>query len=334
MGIGLMRRLLFLIVACAALARAQSTYAVIITGLGGEKEFDTAFADLSARIETGLGVSGFPSDHMIILPVAHARKEDIARAFAQLAAKTKTADTLLVFLIGHGTDDGQEYKFNVPGPDPTAADFKQWFDSVPAGKQVIVNSSSSSGAVIPIWSHAGRVVITATRTAEERNATAFMRFFAEALRDPAADMDKNGVVSTLEAFKYAEQKVGKFYETAGRIATEHPLLDDNGDGKGVKDPSAANGEGLLAAIIPLVRFAASKAALDTPEARELREHKEKVENDIATLKYGKASMEKDDYSRQLEKLLLDLARTQQALEKLEKPAAAKPAEVKPAEVKP
>lgn len=318
-GIGLMRRLLFLIAMCSALARGQSTYAVIITGLGGEKEFDTAFADLSGRIETSLRVSGFLPDHLISLPVAKARKEDIARVFADLAAKTKPADTLLVFLIGHGTHDGQEYKFNVPGPDPTAADFKQWFDKVPAARQVIVNSTSSSGAVTAIWSHVGRVVITATRTPEERNATVFMRFFAEALSDPAADMDKNGVVSTLEAFKYAEQRVAKFYESAGRIATEHPLLDDNGDGKGVKDPSAANGEGLLAAQVPLVRFAASKAALDTPEARALREHKEAVENQIAALKYSKASLEKDDYSRQLEKLLVDLARTQQALEKLEKP---------------
>jgi hypothetical protein len=316
-GIGLMRRLLFLVVLCSAFAHAQSTYAVIITGLGGEKEFDTAFADLSTRIETGLRVSGMTPDHLILLPVAHARKEDIARAFADLAAKTKPADTLLVFLIGHGTHDGQEYKFNVLGPDPTAGDFKQWFDKVPAGRQVIVNSSSSSGAVTALWSHVGRVVITATRTPEERNATVFMRFFAEALRDPAADMDKNGIVSALEAFKYAEQRVKKFYESVGRIATEHPLLDDNGDGKGVADPSAANGEGLLAAMVPMVRFTAAKAALDTPEARELRAHKDKVENDIAELKYNKAAMEKDDYSRNLEKLLIDLARTQQALEKLE-----------------
>ena len=316
-GIGMTRRLILLIVMLGGVAHAQSTYAVIITGLGGEKEFDTQFADLSARIEKGLRNSGMAADHLVSLPAARARKEEIARVFADLTAKTKSADTLLVFLIGHGTHDGQEYKFNVPGPDPTAADFKQWFDKVPAARQVIVNSTSSSGAVTAIWSHVGRVVITATRTAEERNATVFMRFYAEALSDPAADMDKNGIVSSLEAFRYAEQRVTKFYESAGRIAAEHPLLDDNGDGKGVKDPGPTNGEGLLAAAVPLVRFAGSKAALDTPEARELRGHKEAVENEIAALKYSKASLEKADYSRQLEKLLIDLARTQQALEKLE-----------------
>lgn len=316
-GLGLMRRLWLLLWLAPALAHAQSTWAVIVTGLGGEKEFDTSFADLSGRVETGLRLSGMTPDHIVSLPVAHSRRDEIAKAFNDLDAKMKPADTLLVFLIGHGTHDGQDYKFNVTGPDPTAEDFKQWFDKAPAGRQVIVNSTSSSGAVTPSWTHAGRVVITATRTAEERNATVFMRFFAEALRDPGADIDKNGVVSTLEAFQYAEQRVKKFYESAGRIATEHALLDDNGDGKGVADPSPANGEGLLAANVPLVRFTTARAAADTPEARELRTHKEAVENQIATLKYGKASLEKDDYSRQLEKLLIDLARTQQALEKLE-----------------
>ena len=121
----------------------------------------------------------------------------------------------------------------------------------------------------------------------------------------------------LPIYRYAEQHTVKFYESASRIATEHPMLDDNGDGKGVKDPSPQNGEGLLAATIPLVRYAAASARVDTPEARELRAQKEKLENDIAALKYNKASLEEYEYKQRLADLLLNLARAQQQLEKLE-----------------
>jgi hypothetical protein len=302
--------------ACSMNAQTQ-TYAVIITGPGGEKEFDQQFADISSRLATGLRKAGLAADHIVALPAEHSRKEEVARVFQDLAAKTHGQDTLLVFLVGHGTYDGHDYKFNVTGPDPTAAEFRQWLDKVPAGKQVIVNSSASSGAATEVWSRVGRVVVTATRNGQERNATVFMRFFAEALTDPAADMDKNGIVSALEAYRYAEQHTAKFYESAGRIATEHPMLDDNGDGKGVKDPSPQNGEGLLAATVPLVRLAAASARVDTPEARELRAKKETLENEIASLKYNKASLQEGEYKQQLDNLLLNLARTQQQLEKLE-----------------
>jgi hypothetical protein len=301
----------------SAQTQTAQTYAVIITGAGGEKEFADQFADISNRLAAGLRKSGLAADHVTLLPADHGRKEDVARVLQDLAAKTRAADTLLVFLVGHGTYDGHDYKFNLTGPDFTAAEFRQWLDKIPAGKQVVVDSSASSGAATETWSRAGRVVITATRNGQERNATVFMRFFAEALTDPAADMDKNGSVSTLEAFRYAEQHTAKFYESAGRIATEHPLLDDNGDGKGVKDPSPQNGEGLLAATVPLVRNAAAAARVDTPEARELRAQKEKLENDIAALKYNKASLEESEYKQHLADLLLNLARAQQQLEKLE-----------------
>jgi hypothetical protein len=290
---------------------------VIITGLGGEPEYDRQFQELAERCAAGLRKSGIPPANLIVLPAERATRAELAKTFQGLAGRLKFDDTLVVLLIGHGSWDGHDYKFNVPGPDPTGAEFRQWFDRVPAGRQVIVNSSSSGGAAIPVWSKAGRAVLSATRSGEERNATVFMRFFAESLSDPAADQDKNGVVSALEAYRYAAQRVAKFYEAAGRLATEHPLLEDTGDGHGQKDPSPQNGEGLLAGTIPLIRISAQTARLDTPQARELRARKETLENDIAILKYRKSSMDGREYTQQLEKLLLELARAQQALEKLE-----------------
>ena len=51
------------------------------------------------------------------------------------------------------------------------------------------------------------MVITATKTGTEKNATVFARYWVEALRDPAADTDKNETISALEAFRYAERKI-------------------------------------------------------------------------------------------------------------------------------
>lgn len=310
-------------VACCAQDRAQP-YALVVAGLGGEPAYEQQFRELGERVANVLRKSGLPPDRVVWLPPDRSRREELARAFEVAAARAGPDDLLLVLLIGHGSFDGTEYKLNLPGPDASASDFRQWLDRVPARKQVVVNATSASGASVGPWSRAGRVIIAATKSGEERNATVFMRFFAEALADPAADQDKNGLVSALEAFRYAAQRVAKFYESAGRLATEHPQLEDNGDGTGVREPSPQNGEGLLAATVALVRWNAQAARADTPAARELRARKEALENEIAALKYRKASLPEREYAARMEKLLVELARTQQRLEQLEQAAGPKP----------
>ena len=78
-----------------------------------------------------------------------------------------------------------------------------------------------------------RIVMTATRAGTEKNATFFARYFVEALRDSTADTDKNEIISALEAFKYADQKTAKYYETQKRLSTEHAILEDTGKGEGL-----------------------------------------------------------------------------------------------------
>lgn len=310
--------LLLLAAANAAAQGREQPYALIVAGLGGEPAYDQQFRELGERLAASLQKAGVPADRVAWLPPDRSRREELARAFQAASARVPADGVFLVFLIGHGSFDGVEYKMNLPGPDATAGDFRQWLDRVPAARQAVVNATSCSGATVAAWSRAGRVVIAATKSGEERNATVFMRFFAEALGDPAADQDKNGTVSALEAFRYAAQHVGKFYESAGRLATEHPQLDDNGDGAGTREPSPQNGEGLLASSVALVRFAAAGGRADTPAMRELRGRKQDLENQVAALKYRKASLPEREYSAALEKLLLELARTQQRLEQLEK----------------
>ena len=64
----------------------------------------------------------------------------------------------------------------------------------------------------------GRIIVTATKTGGERNETRFPAFFVEAFGDEAADRDRNGRVSALEAFDYAPRVVAS-YEQGGHILT-------------------------------------------------------------------------------------------------------------------
>ena len=218
-------------------------------------------------------------------------------------------------LIGHGTFDGLEYKFNIPGPDLSSVELAALMDKVQAKRQLLVNTTSSSGGSMAALRRQDRVVVTATRAGTEKNATLFARYFVEALRDSAADTDKNEIISALEAFKYADQKTVKFYETQKRLATEHAILEDTGKGDGVRNPSAENGQGLLATRFPLLKLGAAQAAAKDPEKLKLLAKKEEVESQIDKLKYQKAAMDVADYRKQLGALVLELARTQAELDK-------------------
>jgi len=178
-----------------------------------------------------------------------------------------------------------------------------------------VNTTSASGASIDALEKSNRVVITATKSGTEKNATVFARYWVEALRDPAADTDKNEVVTALEAFLYADRKTAGFYESQKRLATEHALLEDTGKGGGVRAPSPENGQGLLAGAFPVVRFGAAQRLAQDPVKRKLLARREELEQQIDRLKYQKAALSAEEYRKQLAALLLDLARTQAELDK-------------------
>jgi hypothetical protein len=175
--------------------------------------------------------------------------------------------------------------------------------------------TSASGGAIESLRKSNRVVITATKTGTEKNATVFARYWVEALNDPAADSDKNDVVSALEAFRFADKKTAAFYESQNRLATEHAVLEDTGKGEGVRAPSPENGEGMLAAQFPLLRIGATANASKDPAKLPLIARKEELEQQIDKLKYDKAAIPPDDYKKQLGALLLELARTQEAIDR-------------------
>lgn len=305
-------RSVLLILAAAATLHATTFY-VTIAGLGGEPEYEQRFSgwakDIDKTVRTG---TADVSVETLYGPAATRAK--IQSVLGQIAKDSKPNDALVLMMLGHGTFDGSEYKFNLPGPDLSATELAGLLDKI-AARQLVVNMTSASGGSRAVLEKTNRAIITATKSGTEKNATVFARYWVEALRDPAADVDKNEVISALEAFRYAEQKTSKFYETQKRLATEHPILEDTGKGEGVKNPSAANGQGLLASRIAVLKLGGSQSVANSPEKRQLLAKKEDLEQQIDALKYQKAAMPVDQYKRQLSALLLELAKTQTELDK-------------------
>jgi hypothetical protein len=306
-------RALALLLSTGALLHATTFY-LTVAGLGGEPEYEQRFSGWAKDVDKLLKSAG-PDAKVQTLYGADATKAKVQSVLGDIAHQAQPNDALVVMLIGHGTFDGSEYKFNLPGPDLSAVELATLLDKIPAQRQLIVNMTSCSGGSRAVLERANRAVITATKTGTERNATIFVRYWVEALRDSSADTDKNGVISALEAFRYAQEKTANFYDTQKRLATEHPILEDTGKGDGTKSPGPDNGEGLLAARIPVLKIGSAQELANTPEKQKLLAHKEDLEQQIDALKYQKAALPIDQYKKQLGVLLLDLAKTQAELDK-------------------
>jgi hypothetical protein len=289
-------RLAVLVLAAACAAHAATWY-VTVSGLGGEPDYDQRFKGWAMEIDRA--ARSAPDARVETLVAA--TRETVRARLALVAKQAAAEDALVVMLIGHGSFDGVEYKINLPGPDLTAVELAALMDKVAARRQLVVNMTSTSGASVAALKRAGRSVIAATRSGTEKNATVFARYWAEALRDPAADTDKNETISALEAFEYAKKKTAAFYESQKRLATEHAVLEQGGT--------------LLPAAFPLVRLGASAAAAKDPAKRQLLARKEEVEQAIDKLKYDKAALAAAEYKNRLAVLLLELAKVQEALDK-------------------
>ena len=290
-----------------------TTFYVTVAGLGGEPDYEQHFSSWAQEIDKL--VKAGSDVNVVTLYGPDATKARVQSALGQIAKEAKAGDALVLMLIGHGSFDNVDYKINLPGPDLSAAELAVLLDRIPTGRQLVVNMTSASGGSRAVLEKPNRAVITATKSGSEKNATVFARYWVEALRDPAADADKNGVISALEAYRYAEQKTANFYESQKRLATEHPMLEDTGKGDGVRAPSAENGEGLLASRFTLLQIGATQIAATTPEKKALLTKREELEQQIDQLKYQKAAMPAEDYKKQLAALLLELAKTQAELDK-------------------
>ena len=306
-------------------------YAIILSGIGGDPDYEKMIDGWGQDLHTTLGASDMSRDQLYWLAGkklegAHAEssKAEVTKLLTALAARVRTQDSVAVYLIGHGSYDEYDYRFNMPGADFTSRELAGMMDQLKAERQLVVNMTSSSGGSISDLRRKGRVLLSSTTAGQERNFSVFARYFVAGVQDSAADADKNETISALEAYRYAIREVTRYYETAKRLATEHAVLEDKGETDGVREPNAENGQGLLAAAIAVRKLGKTSEALDTPEIRQARARKRSAEETIEQLKYAKASMESVAYGKKLESLLLELARAQAALDKLEQASGAAP----------
>jgi hypothetical protein len=318
-----LRAALCLLVASGPLG-AQA-HVIIVTGASGEAKYAASFhAAASALVDALVTKHGLTPDDVTYLAEDPARdtaridgkssKAEVASAIALVRSRMGAGDRVLLVLIGHGSHSGAASRFNLPGPDLTAAELGVMLEPLSAMRVAVVNAASASGDFLPALSGKNRVVITATKSSYERNETLFPRYFVAAFTTPGADTDKDERVSLLEAFVYAKREVARAYETDTRLPTEHPMLDDDGDRRGSAEPDPRSGDGSLARrfIVGAERAAAAVAA-NAPGASELVSKKARLEAQVDSLRRRKDSMAADAYERELERLLVELARVSQAI---------------------
>jgi len=307
-----------LLITCGTLvampvARAE-TYYLTVAGLGGETDYEQRFRALASDLDRILKAAD-TTNHVVTLSGDAATRAHLAESLQSIADQAKADDDFVLILIGHGSYDGQTYKFNLVGPDISASTLAQLCNRIAARHQLIVNTTSSSGASVSALAHEGRAVIAATKTGTEKNATVFARYWVDALRDSTADVDKNDSISALEAFQYATAKTAAFYESQKRLATEHAIFADSGSAAAVRTASLTTGAGKSLSSFVLVRLGASGLAATDPSKRALLTRKEQLESQIDALKYQRAAMSPEDYKRQLTEVLVALAKVQEDLDK-------------------
>jgi hypothetical protein len=285
---------------------------IVAIGAAGEEEFGKEFGKSAELWVKNCDKAGVKQIAIGLAPTK--ASSDLSLLKQALADEpTNSVAELWLVLIGHGTFDGKEAKFNLRGPDLSATELGEWLKPF-RRPMVIVNGASSSSPFINKLSAPGRVIVTATRSGHEENYARFGKFMAEAIADPTADLDKDDQTSILEAFIMASRRVLEFYETEGRLATEHALLDDNGDTLGtpadffrgvraVKKPAGGGTvDGLRAHQIHLVR---SEQEQKMPP--ELRARRDELELSVARLRELKPTLSEDEYYRRLEQLMIALA---------------------------
>jgi hypothetical protein len=277
----------------------SATYILTVAGLGGEPDYEQRFAGLATDVDKILRGGGQTDRVVETLKGADATRAKMEASLSRIASQAKPQDAFVLMMIGHGTFDGTEYKFNLPGPDISGSELAILLNRIPAGRQLVVDMTSASGGVVSALKKDNRTIITATRNGNEKNATVFARFFVDALRDNAADTDKNEIVSALEAFNYAEKKTAQFYTEQKRLATEHPAVDDQQH----------------AAAFPLLRYGSAATVVNDPAKKELLAKKDDIEGRIDALKYQKSLLAPEDYKRQITALLIELAKVQEAIDK-------------------
>ena len=299
---------LALMLACATQAAAQERYAIIVQGAPGEAKYAEQHAGWRDKLAKVLRETyKIPEAQLVVLAGAGdgplATADAVRGAITKFSARMRPLDVALIVLIGHGTWDGDDAKFNLVGPDLAASEWKSLVEKLP-GEVVFVNTASASSPFLQALAGSRRVVITATAMPAQRFHTIFAEYFIDGLSQSDADIDRNGRRSIFEAFAYASLRVRQHYEQRGQLATERAMIDDDGDGRGRE----SGGEGKDGDRASLAYLDADRASIVTdPEMLRLMQKRDGLLLEIEELKKRRLMMQPVEYDGLLEKLLIDLA---------------------------
>lgn len=278
---------------------AAELHVFVVEGLPGEDRYAEQFARQVASIEYGAN-SLTNSERVHVLRTDDATRDAVLARFESLRVDVRDDDQLAVFLVGHGSFDDYEYKFNLAGPDLTGDDLAAALNGIDAGSQLLVNTSSSSGATAELLAADDRILVLATKSGTERHATRFGSYFAAALSDSGADLDKNEVVTVREAFDFAERQVADYFERNNQLATEHPRL--HGD---------------RAERLALARLGGPRSPVVDAELAELLAERDALNADIDALRLARDDMTLSEYQPLLLEKMLELATLEDAIERRE-----------------
>jgi len=297
----------------------EQTHALIVVGLGGNADYRDRFHNQAVALrEAFTSKHGMLTEHVTYLGerpesapeivTDKSTRDNVLSYLSTIAQQMGSSDRLLVILIGHGTSDQAEARFNITGPDLAPSDLQMALTGFPTQTLALVHTGSASGGFLEPLSGPNRIIITATRTQRERNATEFAQFFVEAITGESADLDKDERVSLLEAYQYAREEVIRLYEDENEILTEHAVLDDNGDGTGSEEVGLNEPDGSLAAGFQLGSISVTEEEINQdPELARLYEERRQIQARITELRVLRDAMQEEAYMAAMEELLVELA---------------------------
>jgi hypothetical protein len=300
----------------ASAAFAQDSWALIVTGASGGQKYAEQLQSWRTELQTALvDRYGFAATRVQVLvdETTKTGEQATAKALRQAVSEVRRQigrdDLFLVILLGHGTYDGEIAKFNLVGPDLTAADWSGLFEGMP-GRLVLINTTESSFPFLAELSARGRVVITATDSSEQRYATVFPDYLVRALSEASTDLDKNGRTSIFEVFTTASIAVRQHYEQRGMLTTERAVIDDNGDKLG-REEQVAGPDGAIAKTVNLE--APNPLEASDPAVAALLRRRRELEVEAEALKLKKTEMPPAAWEAEFEKLMIELAKVSQEI---------------------
>jgi hypothetical protein len=295
----------------SASARAEQRFALIVSGAAGSPQYTEQYSKWTTDLETTLlERMKFDRAKLTVLRdgtpgEGAATAANVRRTLGSIRKAMNRGDQLLIVLIGHGTYDGVDAKFNLVGPDLESAEWGTLVDGLP-GQVVFVNTAPASFPFLERLAGPRRIVITATDTIVQRFDTMFAEYFVKAFQGDGGDLDKNGRISMWEAFAAATDGVRRYYQQRGQLATERGLLDDSGDGVG-HDAAGSSDDGSAASRTYLDETLPGAAPTDEV-LLQLLQKRAALQNDAEELKIRRSFLPPAEYQKEFERIMIELAK--------------------------